>query len=248
MGGKKSSEHREDVHDPPPGCAEATALALARDCRSCAHGRSSASSLGPEMRPWREGTATARNRDEGGLLDRQLRHRLHQPNKVDDRREGLVQKLELDEEWIHTCMGAAGGVFRHPAKASQGCMPHRAFSPCAHASPCIYPLNARKGGFGGMLGAHGSAHLARPQSWHRELILSQLLRARRQCRGRWLPPGRAARDGCRTARSARRCRRSRAGRLVSSRRALMLFSNAAPQELIKSGRDCKVGPFRPVTF
>ena len=120
------------------------------------------------------------------------------------------------------------------------------FSPCAHASPCIYPLNARKGGFGGMLGAHGSAHLARPQSWHRELILSQLLRARRQCRGRWLPPGRAARDGCRTARSARRCRRSRAGRLVSSRRALMLFSNAAPQELIKSCRDCKVGPFRPV--
>ena len=165
------------------------------------------------MRPWRGGTATARFEDEGGLFARQLRHPLHQPDKVDGRREGLAQKLELDEEWIHACAGAAGGVSPHPTKASQGGMPRPAFCPCAHSSPWIYPLNARKGGFGGMLGARGSAHLARPESWHRELISSQLLRARRPCRGRWLPPGRAGRDGCRTARSARRCRRSGVGKI-----------------------------------
>ena len=34
--------------------------------------------------------------------------------------------------------------------------------------------------------------------------------------------------------------------MVSSRSELMPLSNAAPQELIKSCRDCKVGPFRPV--
>ena len=45
-GGEKSSEHREDGHDPPPGCAGATALASARDCRSCARGGAGASSLG----------------------------------------------------------------------------------------------------------------------------------------------------------------------------------------------------------
>ena len=60
------------------------------------------------MRPWRGGTATARFEDEGGLFARQLRLRLHQPDKVDGRREGLVQELELDEEWIHTCAGAVG--------------------------------------------------------------------------------------------------------------------------------------------
>ena len=205
MGGEKSSKHREDVLDPPPGCAEATALASARDAAPARVGGWSASSLGLEMRPWREGTATARNREEGGLNDRPLRHHVHEPDKVDDGREGLVQKLQLDEERIHTCAGAAGGVSWHPTHASLGCMPHGSFSPCAHASPWIYPLNARKGGFGGMLGARGSAHLARPESWHRELILSQLLRTRRQCRGLWLPPRRAARDGCRTARSARHC-------------------------------------------
>ena len=178
------------------------------------------------MRPWRGGGAPARFEDEGDLFARQLRHPLHQPDEVDGRREGLAQKVELDEEWIHTCTGVAGGVFRHPAKPSQGCMPRPAFSPCAHASPWIYPLNARKGGFGGMLGARGSAHLARPESWHRELISSQLLRARRPCRGRWLPPGpRAARDGCRTARSARRCRRSGVGKIGPFESALMLLAN-----------------------
>ena len=48
-GGEKSSEHREDGHEnmtPPPGCAGATALASARDCRSCARGGAGASSLG----------------------------------------------------------------------------------------------------------------------------------------------------------------------------------------------------------
>ena len=181
------------------------------------------------MRPWREGTATARNREEGGLNDRPLRHHVHEPDKVDDGREGLVQKLQLDEERIHTCAGAAGGGFRHSTKASQGCMPHGTFFPCAHARPCIYPLNARKGGFGGMLGARGSAHLARPESWHRELIPSQLVRARRPCRGRWLPPGRAGRDGCRTARSARRCRRSGVGKIGPFESALIALVERSPK-------------------
>ena len=115
MGGKKSSEHREDVHDPPPGCAEATALALARDCRSCAHGRSSASLLALRMRPWRRGTAAARNVEEGGLRDRQLRHPLHQRDEVDDRREGLVRKVRIDPPWSCTCAKVAGEVIHHLA-------------------------------------------------------------------------------------------------------------------------------------
>ena len=48
------------------------------------------------MRPWRGGTAPARNEDEGGLFTCQLRHPLHQRDEVDDRREGLVRKVRID--------------------------------------------------------------------------------------------------------------------------------------------------------
>ena len=53
------------------------------------------------MRPWRGGTAPARNEEERGLLDRQLRHRLRQHDEVDDRREGLVRKVRIDPPWSH---------------------------------------------------------------------------------------------------------------------------------------------------
>ena len=56
--------------------------------------------LGLKDRSLRGGTAAARNRDEGGLLDRQLRHRLHQRDEVDERREGLVQKVRIDPSWF----------------------------------------------------------------------------------------------------------------------------------------------------
>ena len=58
------------------------------------------------------GTAPARNRDEGGLFDRQLRHRLHQRDEVDERREGLVQKVRIDPSWF---LRARAGRWRLPA-------------------------------------------------------------------------------------------------------------------------------------
>ena len=58
MGGEKSSEHREDGHDPPPGCAGATVLALARDCRFCARGGAGASLLVPLIAQEGEGKGT----------------------------------------------------------------------------------------------------------------------------------------------------------------------------------------------
>ena len=67
------------------------------------------------MRPWRRGTAAARNVEEGGLRDRQLRHPLHQRDEVDDRREGLVRKVRIDPPWSCTCAKVAGEVSAHLA-------------------------------------------------------------------------------------------------------------------------------------
>ena len=52
MGGEKRLEHREDGHAPPPGGAGATALASARDCRSCARWGGCASLHGLKSTPW----------------------------------------------------------------------------------------------------------------------------------------------------------------------------------------------------
>ena len=71
------------------------------------------------MRPWRRGTAAARNVEEGGLRDRQLRHPLHQPDEVDDRREGLVRKVRIDPPWSCTCAKVAGEVISSSGKHSR---------------------------------------------------------------------------------------------------------------------------------
>ena len=112
-GGRRAPSTEKMVMTPPRGCAGATALASASDCRSCTRGGLGASLLALRMRPWRRGTAAARKREEGGLRDRQLRHPLHQRDEVDDRREGLVRKVRIDPPWSCTCAKVAGEVSAH---------------------------------------------------------------------------------------------------------------------------------------
>ena len=87
-----------------------------------------ASLLALGMRPWRRGTAAARNVEEGGLRDRQLRHPLHQRYEVDDRREGLVRKVRIDPPWSCTCAKVAGEVIHHLASVRGAVRISSAFS------------------------------------------------------------------------------------------------------------------------